>query len=384
MRIRDPIYGDLEFSKDELKLINSKSFDRLRRIKQLSFTEYVYPGAVHTRAMHSLGVCEAVTRMFDSVQSKTKFFREGDRDLIRLIALSHDLGHAPFSHAGERLSDITHEERMVEILELEKDNIVLDNNYGIEGWNLVSQTYLGEGEEFAEDPILYVLRLFMDSAIDADKIDYLYRDAYFCGLKYGEFDRDTLINSLTLIRSESGFNLGIEDWGLQALESFILARYYMFNQVYYHPTHRLYDILYVSEMKKILKEGVFPSDIKKYLAYDDSKVVSRLKFLCDTGFDLVYDSDYNANVRKAVDSKLGDCLVIDTPRRDILQKIGSGENKLLVHGSQSNQVLSALDISPVLKSLQGVSIHKLRYYAPHESADKIRKEIQKIAKEATK
>ena len=139
-----------------------------------------------------------------------------------------------------------------------------------------------------------------------------------------------------------------------------------------------------SEMKKILKEGVFPSDIKKYLAYDDSKVVSRLKFLCDTGFDLVYDSDYNADVRKAIDNKLGDCLVIDTPRRDILQKIGSGENKLLVHGSQSNQVLSALDISPVLKSLQGVSIHKLRYYAPHESADKIRKEIQKIAKEATK
>ena len=108
MKIRDPIYGDIEFTDEEEKLINSQAFKRLHDIKQLSFTHHIYPNAVHTRYAHSLGVCEAVTRMFDSIQSKTKFFRDGDRELIRYIALCHDIGHAPFSHAGEALCEVSH------------------------------------------------------------------------------------------------------------------------------------------------------------------------------------------------------------------------------------------------------------------------------------
>jgi hypothetical protein len=101
-----------------------------------------------------------------------------------------------------------------------------------------------------------------------------------------------------------------------------------------------------------------------------------LKFLCGTGFECVYDDDYNQDVRKAIDSKLKGCVIVDTPRREILQT----GNELLIHGSQSGQVLSALEVSPVLKNLQGVSIHKLRYYAPVDVAPKVRVEIRKICK----
>ena len=381
MKIRDPIYGDIEFTDEEEKLINSQAFKRLHDIKQLSFTHHIYPNAVHTRYAHSLGVCEAVTRMFDSIQSKTKFFRDGDRELIRYIALCHDIGHAPFSHAGEALCEVSHEELVGQILEYEKDSIVFKNNYGIESWDLINQTYNGEGNEFFSDPILSVLRSLMDGVIDADKLDYLYRDAYFCGVKYGEFDRDTLINSLTLIRNNGVMHIGIEHWGLQALEGFILARYYMFNQVYHHPLHRLYDKLYVDEMRKnILKDGMLPTDdIKKYLTYNDSKVVNRLKFLKKCEWVLVYDADYDIDIRKAVDSKLGKFLVTDTPRKAVLQS-----ETILVNNSDTGTVYSAYELSPILKGLRGAEIYKLRYYAPVDIADKLRVEIQSIIKEVKK
>ena len=102
LEIRDPIYGVMSFSDSEAKFINSKSFDRLRRIKQLSFSEYVYPSATHNRFSHSLGVCHIVTEMYNQInKTNTNFFKDGDLELLRMMALSHDIGHSPFSHSSE-------------------------------------------------------------------------------------------------------------------------------------------------------------------------------------------------------------------------------------------------------------------------------------------
>ena len=113
---RDQIHGDVEFSDAEMKLINSRSFERLRYIKQLGFAEFEFPGATHTRYQHSLGVCKCVTDMYNAViKNCPEFYRPGDLELLRMMALVHDLGHSPFSHASEELSPITHEERLYDI-----------------------------------------------------------------------------------------------------------------------------------------------------------------------------------------------------------------------------------------------------------------------------
>ena len=112
MKIRDPIHGFIEFSEDEMRIINSAPFQRLRHIRQLALTSLIYPGAVHTRFEHSLGVTYLVTQAFDSAIKNAEetgncpFSNEKIdiyRQLLRIIALTHDIGHAPLSHASEKL-----------------------------------------------------------------------------------------------------------------------------------------------------------------------------------------------------------------------------------------------------------------------------------------
>jgi HD superfamily phosphohydrolase len=106
--------------------------------------------------------------------------------------------------------------------------------------------------------------------IDADKMDYLERDAINCGVSYGKFDRDALVNNLTMIKGDNGiYNLALKRQGVQALEGFILARYYMFSQVYMHPNERILRFQYCQAMKKLLPNGVYPDDVKKFLALDN-------------------------------------------------------------------------------------------------------------------
>lgn len=379
MIIKDPLYGDLQFSFDESRLIKTKSFDRMRRIKQLSFSEYTYPSATHNRYTHSLGVCKIISDMYDSINSKhNDFFKSGDKELLRMMALSHDIGHSPFSHASEVLSDITHEERMLDILKLEKDNVVLNNEYNIEAWDLINQVYNGEGLVYMSDPRLITLHSFMDNFIDADKIDYLIRDAYYCGINYGNFDRHDLIKYLTLIRDTNGIVcIGIEAEGLQALESFILARYYMFSQVYFHPVRRLYDRLFISSMQGVLLNGVYPSEIKKFLQWDDTKVFNKLNFLTDSKFELVYDSDFDMNVKRVVDKKLGDYLLCDTPRKSLFKK-DTDDSIIYVEDKLLNRVVPATDLSPILKSIEYANIHKLRYYAPSKTSNQLKEEIHRL------
>ena len=305
MIIRDQIHGDIEFSEAEMKFIHCKSFERMRFIKQLAFAEYVYPSAGHNRYQHSLGVTKCVTDMYNAViKNYPDFYREGDIELLRMMALSHDLGHSPFSHASEELSLITHEERLTDILEMEKKNIILAHDYDIESWELINQVYNGEGLVYIKDKHLIALHSFMDNFIDADKIDYLLRDSLNCGVNYGNFDKAGLINNLTIIKDKNGLeNLAILDTGIQALESFILARYYMFSQVYQNPTERLFRLQYCNEMKNLLPNGKYPDDIKKFMALDDTKYARKLKFLHEDKYRLVYDAEYNEEIKKKIGKK---------------------------------------------------------------------------------
>ena len=378
---RDQIHGDIEFSDAEMKLINSKSFDRLRYIKQLGFAEYQFPSAVHTRYQHSLGVCKCVTDMYNAViKNCPEFYREGDLELLRMMALVHDLGHSPFSHASEELSDISHEERLVDILKYEKRNIILAHNYDCEAWDLINQVYNGEGLVYLSDTHLIALHSFMDGFIDADKMDYLERDSTNCGVVYGHFDRDALINNLTMIKGDNGiYNLALKQSGIQALEGFILARYYMFSQVYMNPEERILRFQYCEAMKELLPNGKYPDDVRKFLALDDTKYVRKLKFLQETKYKLIFDGEFDTELKHLIDRKLGRYLLCDVPRKNIFRH-DTDDSTVMIVDENINRIIPCSEASPILKNIEYTCVHKLRYYAEASQADELKAELTKLLK----
>ncbi len=374
MVIRDNIHGDIEFSSTEANIINSNIFQRLRNIKQLSFADFVFPGATHTRFPHSLGVVQCVTDMYNSVCTNCpSFYREGDLELLRLMALLHDLCHTPFSHASEELSTIDHEERLTEALELLSDLIVIPNNYNCKAWELVDQVYQGYGNIYLRDSHLMALHDFMDNFIDADKLDYLERDALHCGVRYGNFDRQGLVSSLTMIDD----NLAITSKGVSALESFVLARYYMFKEVYFHPDERMMRMLYCQEMKHLLKDGIFPENIKKFLTLDDTKFVNKLKCIKHNPFTLVLDVNFDIELKDTIDRLLSDYLICDCPRKSLFRSSEDDQNIQVIDTNTGN-IQFCTEVSPVLRGIEFESIHKLRYYTTKEKYDVVSEEVRKV------
>lgn len=295
-KFRDPIHGFIEVREHELEIINTKPFQRLRNIKQLAMTYYVYPGAEHTRFGHSLGVMHLVTRAFRSaIQGYEEQFPEPKREqyeqILRIIALTHDIGHAPFSHASEAVfpDGIEHEDftRKI-ILETEIADIISKigeefcEKYGQE-YNitpkLVCDIYLGQ--DAGPNSEYTFLKTFMDSELDCDKMDYLLRDSYFCGVKYGMYDVERLISSFTICFTDQTPRLAIQSGGVQVFEEFVLARYFMFIQVYFHRTRRYFDIMLGRALEKILPEGRYPEDTEEYLKWDDCRIIQILKEKAD-------------------------------------------------------------------------------------------------------
>lgn len=289
---RDPIHGFIKVSDYENRIINSKPFQRLRNIKQLAMTYYIYHGAEHTRFGHSLGVMHLVAKAYDSAISEyeDKFSeakKEWQKQILRLIALTHDIGHAPFSHASESLfsNNVEHEDYTVEIVtKTEVADIINEigrdfvSRYG-EEYNitpeLICNIYMGK--DAGPNSEFSFLKSFMDSELDCDKMDYLLRDSYYCGVKYGMYDVDRLLSSFTIYYNGEIPRLAIKHGGIQVFEEFVLARYFMFIQVYFHRTRRYFDIMLGNALKHILPHGVYPENITEYLEWDDCRVIQLLK-----------------------------------------------------------------------------------------------------------
>lgn len=299
--IRDPVYGFITFNDLEKDIISQPLFQRLRRIRQLGLTDMVYPGAMHTRFEHSLGVMHLATLMYDAIVEDDDNFRlleerlsynkagiDADRQLIRLAALLHDVGHAPFSHApedimpfdGRRKKSYRHEDYSSAIIKGPLRNI-------IEG-HPVCRNYRIKADEIAalidDTAVLYekiFWKVLISSQLDADRGDYLLRDSIHTGVKYGIYDHMRLLNTLSLgIDPETGEIVpGIDEGGCHAAEALAIARYQMFTQVYFHKTRRAYDYHLKEAMKVILVGGKLPSpgEIDNYADWDDVKAMQLIK-----------------------------------------------------------------------------------------------------------
>ena len=309
-KFRDPIHGFIEVRPLEEEIIDSAPFQRLRNIKQLALTSYIYYGAEHTRFGHSIGVMHLATKAFRSAVSKERYqFDQGEENdkcikwleqILRLVALTHDLGHAPFSHAAEGLfpematktgtrkkyykhEDLT--EKIIKQTEIagfikaigEQYKSELGEKYDITP-DLICDVY--NGNNAGQRSQFTFLKTFMDSELDCDKMDYLLRDSHYCGVMYGKYDIDRLISCLTIFRKDRGDEapyLGIQTGGIQAFEGFVLARYFMFVQVYFHRTRRFFDIILSDALRQCLPGNSFPIDVQEYLKWDDVKVLDLLR-----------------------------------------------------------------------------------------------------------
>lgn len=252
-RVRDPIHGFIGLRPVEAALVDTLPFQRLRRVRQLGLTAMVYPGAEHSRFTHSLGACHVAGQLAETL---ARDGWTGDVGLVRVAALLHDLGHPPFSHAGELGM---HHEAMTARLVRGGEVAEALRAHGIDPEDVAG---LLEGRG---DPVGKAL---VSGQLDADRMDYLLRDARACGVRYGEYDLPRLVESVTVAPDGS---LGVRRAGLYAVEGMLLARYSMFQQVYFHRTRRLLDRL----LERVLP--AWPEDPEAYLAWDDARVLELLR-----------------------------------------------------------------------------------------------------------
>ncbi len=195
--LRDPIHGYINIEYEVIwKCIDAKEFQRLRRIHQLGGNFQVYPSAEHSRFSHSLGVYEIVRRMLNEVKSLKEELSEYEKVSVMLAGLLHDVGHGPFSHAFEHVTEFNHEEYTAKII-LENTQI---NQILNEVNPKLAQDVVNIIEHKHENDILNQI---VSAQLDADRMDYLLRDSYFSATSYGQFDLERILRTLR-VKNQNG------------------------------------------------------------------------------------------------------------------------------------------------------------------------------------
>ena len=238
LTFRDPVHGFIRADTLESALIQSRSIQRLRSIRQLGFAYLVFPGAEHSRFGHVLGTMYLAGRLYDALAARSGGLlpmgvEARERRLVRAAALIHDVGHAPFSHSAEHLfaDSIDHEAMTRRILGTEEIRALFEAYGG--GIEPAEVQQLLSGVESPRDRLLAKI---ISGELDVDKMDYLLRDSLFCGVRYGSYDLDRLLETVLPIEDpESGdWGIGVDEGGVHVLEALVMARYYMFTQVYFN------------------------------------------------------------------------------------------------------------------------------------------------------
>jgi HD superfamily phosphohydrolase len=270
--IKDPVHGYVYITEAEKNVIDTYPMQRLRRLRQLAGSEYVYPGANHTRFEHCLGVMYLAGHVLEN-PNISRVVNEEEVDMCRISALLHDCGHGPFSHVFEQLliKDLekTHEDITSWIIEKSEVSDKLSKM----GFKAKEVAGLAVGKLHKKD------RAFLDqiisSAVDVDKQDFIVRDTYHTGAEYGFIDVYRLIHALDVL----GENLAVELGALSALEAFVIARIESFKSIYFHRVGRAAQIMLATAMDKANEElglTAFKTP-EEYMALDDYTVWAALR-----------------------------------------------------------------------------------------------------------
>ncbi len=275
IQVNDPIHGFVGLTELESKIVDSRPYQRLRRIKQLSGGHFVYPTAEHTRFGHCIGAMFLAGLMGNQLLPMIDLEKEALQE-IRVAALLHDIGHGPFSHVFEEVlvesRDLNHEDvtewiiRESEIGDLLEDASISKARVAdlVRGRRITKTDAIVSG--------------IVAGQVDVDKMDYLIRDSFYCGVNYGLVDIHRLIKSVEV---SDDYTIQFDIAARGALESFLVARYEMFLNVYYHKTVRSVEVMLVKLMTSadaVLSLTAF-EEPEHFLVLDDLSLISRVRQL---------------------------------------------------------------------------------------------------------
>jgi HD superfamily phosphohydrolase len=275
-RIFDPVHHFIELEDGEARLLDLPQLQRLRRLRQLGLAYLAFPSAEHSRFTHALGALAVGSRAFDLLSRQGGEFFSGDADiahqrrLVRTALLLHDIGHGPFSHACEAVLRVRHEQRTRELLAMPNLRDAV-KSLQIDPDDVLA---LVLGDPKTRFPALR--ELVSGPNLDADRMDYLQRDAYFTGVASGRFDAEQLLASLRLYERDGRVVVGIDYRGVVALESFVTARYMMFASVYFHHTTRMFERILQEVLRELWPDPRKLDDIEEFLRWDDFRVLNAL------------------------------------------------------------------------------------------------------------
>ncbi len=296
MEVRDPVHGTISIHPSEIAILESPFFQRLRNIKQLGLSEYIFPGATHTRFLHSIGVMHLSTLIFDRVVPNHFSLIEMQRlrQTVRLAALLHDIGHAPLSHSTESVMPMMADLKLPLLYGGNQQRQANHEDYTIKA--LIDgpiTEFFGATEKFfgvTTDAVAQIIAgkcitpdyftvaninffpLFsqiVSSELDADRMDYLLRDSYFCGVSYGKIDVDWLIDNMGICIENNFAYLSLAQKAVASFDDFLLSRLNMFLMVYFHYRSVCLEQMLLKYFLSEEKEYSIPPSLDQYINHDD-------------------------------------------------------------------------------------------------------------------
>ena len=268
--LRDPVWNNIRVDELTLELVDTDVFQRLRYVRQLGWTYLVYPGATHSRFEHALGTHHLSRRTLALLcEAEDASISEQEQAIVRSAALLHDVGHYPFSHALEEIGALHHEDVARPLITDGAIASLLSSRLGDDAPARVFDLIRGESSS--------ALQGLISGSLDLDKIEYLKRDAFMCGVPYGEIDVDRLTNSLVLVDDpETGRPaIGVREKALSALESLLFAKYQMYRNVYWHHAVRSATAMYKRLVEDAIAAGIV--DERSLATYTDEGLMHRLE-----------------------------------------------------------------------------------------------------------
>jgi len=349
--IIDPIHDFVRVYDNELKIIDTPIFQRLRRIRQLSGAHLIYPGAQHTRFEHSLGVMH-IASMAGQALAEKGVVSFDDIQNLRLAGLLHDIGHGPFSHLFEEIFEekrkISHEDLGRDIiLKTEIGDIISKNGFDKK---LITKLAFGDSK-------LQFMNEIISGVLSADIMDYLLRDGYFTGAEHAKIDHHRLTHSLDVYKNK----LALDKSSLVNFETMMISRYQMFKAVYFHKTVRAGEVMLLESMNLAEEElGLTSMNLDDYLKLSDEVILSKLLNLPEHNSKLKtakkIATDYqNRNLFKSVfELTLTKSTITKKHMRDIREELSKSSkvdiNEIFVDSSNT----SSIPLSPSKKESKSI------------------------------